>query len=261
MFILKKWIWEGYKERVWCRCSNSGLAGLWLLGRFSDSFSATNITNTWQWASSVGTHMGSRNGQNIGRHMGSRSGQSIVHLYFSKSVKLVLLTLTSILPISGLLCPFTFCQDLSLLLCFTVSGEPFSSPTDLLCLWNPCENSVPHVLLTSLSILLLCCFGFGFFGWLVWFGLVFCVQGSLCSPGCPRTHSVRTSKPVSIILPWPLLQFLPPGSCSDFPSWSTSCKLKSFPSQVARGHGVYHSNRCQTKTDASDKSAWISFTW
>jgi hypothetical protein len=36
-----------------------------------------------------------------------------VHLYFSKSVKLVLLTLTSILPISGLLCPFIFCQDLS----------------------------------------------------------------------------------------------------------------------------------------------------
>ena len=28
-------------------------------------------------------------------HTGSRSGQSIVHLYFSKSVKLVLLTLTS----------------------------------------------------------------------------------------------------------------------------------------------------------------------
>jgi hypothetical protein len=41
------------------------------------------------------------NGQNIGRHTGSRSGQSIVHLYFSKSVKLVLLTMKSILPISG----------------------------------------------------------------------------------------------------------------------------------------------------------------
>jgi hypothetical protein len=63
MSILKKWVWEGYKERVWCRCSNSGLAQLWLLG----------------------------------------SGQSIVHLYFSKSVKLVLLTMKSILPISGLL--------------------------------------------------------------------------------------------------------------------------------------------------------------
>ena len=95
MSIIKKWVWEGYKERVWCRCSNSGLAGLWLLGRFSDSSPATNITNTWQWASSVGTHMGSRNGQNIGRHTGSRSGQSIGHFYFSKSVKLVLLTVTS----------------------------------------------------------------------------------------------------------------------------------------------------------------------
>jgi hypothetical protein len=63
----------------------------------------------------MGFISGSRNGQNIGRHTGSRSGQSIVHLYFSKSVKLVLLTpLTSILPVSGLLCPFTFCQDLSL---------------------------------------------------------------------------------------------------------------------------------------------------
>jgi hypothetical protein len=113
MSILKKWVWEGYKERVWCRYSNSGLAWLWLLGRFSNSFPATNITNTWQWASSVGTHMGSWNGQNIGRHTGSRSGQSIVHLYFSKSVKLVLLTMKSILPISGLLWPFTFCQDLS----------------------------------------------------------------------------------------------------------------------------------------------------
>jgi hypothetical protein len=58
------------------------------------------------------TH-GSRNGQNIGRHTGSRIGQSIVHLFFSKSVKLVLLTIKSILPISGLLWPFTFCQDLS----------------------------------------------------------------------------------------------------------------------------------------------------
>jgi hypothetical protein len=54
-------------------------------------------------ASSVGTHMDSRNGQNIGRHTGSRSGQSIVNLYFSKSVKLVLITMKSILPISGLL--------------------------------------------------------------------------------------------------------------------------------------------------------------
>jgi hypothetical protein len=82
------------------------------------TLSATNITNTWQWASSVGTHMGSRNGQNIGRHTGSRSGQSIVHLYFSKSVELVLPTLTSILPISGLLCPFIFCQDLSISLLY-----------------------------------------------------------------------------------------------------------------------------------------------
>ena len=47
MSILRIWVWEGYKERVWCRCSNSGLAGIWLLGRFSDSFSATNITNSW----------------------------------------------------------------------------------------------------------------------------------------------------------------------------------------------------------------------
>jgi hypothetical protein len=46
-----------------------------------------------------------------------------VHLYFSKSVKLVLLTLTSILPISGLLCPFTFCQDLSI--CAMVTPELF----------------------------------------------------------------------------------------------------------------------------------------
>jgi hypothetical protein len=71
---------------------------LWLLGRFSDSSPATNITNTSQWTSAVGTHLGSRNGQNIGRHMGSRSGQNI-----SKSVKLVLLTMNSIFPISGLL--------------------------------------------------------------------------------------------------------------------------------------------------------------
>jgi hypothetical protein len=111
--FLKKWVWEGYKERVWCRCSNSDWPRLWLLGRFPNSSPATNITNTWQWASSVGTHMGSRNGQNIGRHTGSRSGQSIVHLYFSKSVNLVLLTMKSILPISGFLWPFTFCQDLS----------------------------------------------------------------------------------------------------------------------------------------------------
>jgi hypothetical protein len=62
-----------------------------------------------QWAH---TWMGSRNSQNTGRHTGFRSGQNIVHLYFSKSVKLVLLTMKSILPISGLLWPFTFCQDL-----------------------------------------------------------------------------------------------------------------------------------------------------
>ena len=79
---------------------------LWLLGRFSDSSPATNITNT-------GSEVKQWDDQNIGKDRGSRSGQSIVHLYFFKSVKLVLLTLTSILPISGLLCPFTFCQDLS----------------------------------------------------------------------------------------------------------------------------------------------------
>ena len=97
--------------------SNEGAATLdwpqlWLLERFSDSFPATsiatNITNTWQWGATMGTP-----GQNIGRHTGSRSGQNIVHLYFSKSVKLVLLTMKSILPITGLLWPFTFCQDLS----------------------------------------------------------------------------------------------------------------------------------------------------
>jgi hypothetical protein len=141
MSILKKWVWEGSKERVWCRCSNSGLALLWLLGRFSDSFSATIITNTWQWASSVGTHMGLRNGQNIGRHTGSRSGQSIVHLYFSKSVKLVLLTVTSILPISGLLWPFTFCQDLSLLLnhCWKLDCK---SSINSFTIWRLSINSV-----------------------------------------------------------------------------------------------------------------------
>jgi hypothetical protein len=37
-----------------------------------------------------------------------------VHLYFSKSVKLVLLAMKSILPISGILWPFIFCQALSL---------------------------------------------------------------------------------------------------------------------------------------------------
>jgi hypothetical protein len=42
-------------------------------------------------------------GQNIGIHTGLRSSQSIVHLYFSKSMKLVLLTMKSILPISGIL--------------------------------------------------------------------------------------------------------------------------------------------------------------
>jgi hypothetical protein len=52
-------------------------------------------------------------GQNTGRHTGSRSSQSIVHLYFSKSVKIVILTMKSIWPISGLLWPFTFGQDLS----------------------------------------------------------------------------------------------------------------------------------------------------
>jgi hypothetical protein len=114
MSILNKCVWGGYKERIWCRCSNSGLAGLWLLGRFFDSFPATSITNTWQWGEAVGTHLSSRNGQNIGRHKDLRSGHSIVHLYISKSVKLLLITIKSILPISGLLWPFTFCQDLSI---------------------------------------------------------------------------------------------------------------------------------------------------
>ena len=91
--------------------------GCGFLGRFSDSLLATNITNNWQWGAALGKHLGSRNGQNIGRHTGSRSGQSIVYLYLSKSVKLVLLTMKSILPTSGLLWPFTFCQDLSELAC------------------------------------------------------------------------------------------------------------------------------------------------
>jgi hypothetical protein len=98
MSILKKWVWEGYKERVCCRCSNSRLTLLWLLGRFSDSIPATNITDTWQWGAAVGTHLGSWNGQNTGRHTGSRSGQSIVHLNFSKSVKLAVLFSVKLKP-------------------------------------------------------------------------------------------------------------------------------------------------------------------
>ena len=52
---------------------------------------------------------------------------------FSKSVKLVLLTLTSILPISGLLCPFTFCQDLSLPSLFWVPSKALDHFSGLPC--------------------------------------------------------------------------------------------------------------------------------
>jgi hypothetical protein len=52
---------------------------------------------------SSGSHLGSRNGHNIGRHTGSRCGQSIVHLYFSKSMEVLLIKMKSVLPISGLL--------------------------------------------------------------------------------------------------------------------------------------------------------------
>jgi hypothetical protein len=103
MSILKNGYGRGTRKESGAGAATPDWPWLWLLGRFSDSSPATNITNTYQWASSVGTHMGSRNGQNIGRHTGSSCGQSIVHLYFSKSVKLVLLTVKSILPISGLL--------------------------------------------------------------------------------------------------------------------------------------------------------------
>lgn len=47
MSILKTWVQEGDKERVGGRFSDSGLAGLWVLGRFSDFSPATNLTNTW----------------------------------------------------------------------------------------------------------------------------------------------------------------------------------------------------------------------
>jgi hypothetical protein len=50
-------------------------------------------------------------GQSINIYTNSRYAFATAHI---TSVKLVLLTLTSILPISELLCSFTFCQDLSI---------------------------------------------------------------------------------------------------------------------------------------------------
>jgi hypothetical protein len=74
---------------------------------------------------------------------------------------------------------------------------------------------------------------------------------------CPKlskkaAKQARGTKPVGSVPPWSLLQFLPQGSCPDFPqSWTVACirkPNKRFLLQVAFGCGVYHSNGKQTKT-------------
>jgi hypothetical protein len=94
---------RGTKKESGAGVATPDWSRLWLLGRFSDSISATNITNTCQRGIAVRIHLGSVTVRTLADTQVPMSGQSIVHLYFSKSVKLVLLTMKSILPISGLL--------------------------------------------------------------------------------------------------------------------------------------------------------------
>ena len=89
---------------------------LWLLGRFYDSISATNTTNTRQWGAAVGSAHTWVQGtvRTLADTWIQGAARALGTSFFSKSVELLLLTMTSILPISGLLWSFTFCQDLSL---------------------------------------------------------------------------------------------------------------------------------------------------
>ena len=89
----------GKQGKSLMKVQHSGLAPTMVAGEISRLFPS----NQYHKHLAVRCSNGHTPGQNIGRHTGSRSGQSIVHLYFSKSVKLVLLTMKSILPISGLL--------------------------------------------------------------------------------------------------------------------------------------------------------------
>ena len=89
----------GKQGKSLMKVQHSGLAPAMIAGEISRLFPS----NPYHKHLAVRCSNGHTPGQNIGRHTGSRSGQSIVHLYFSKSVKPVLLTIKSILPISGLL--------------------------------------------------------------------------------------------------------------------------------------------------------------
>jgi hypothetical protein len=65
-------------------------------------------------------------------------------LYFYKSVKLVLLTMKSIFPISGLLWPFTFCQDLSVTVYIVHIVASVLLPTNL---WHIEDKSLKQSIL------------------------------------------------------------------------------------------------------------------
>ena len=86
----------GKQGKSLMKVQHSGLAPAMVDGEISRLFPS----NQYHKHLAVRCSNGHTPGQNIGRHTGLRN---IVHLYFSKSVKLVLLTMKSILPISGLL--------------------------------------------------------------------------------------------------------------------------------------------------------------
>lgn len=60
------------------------------------------------------------------------------------------------------------------------------------------------------------------------------------------------NKPVNSVPPWPLLQFLPLGSSTEFPSqWTCKQYDKLFLHQLAFGPSVYHSRKEETHTHFS----------
>lgn len=60
-----------------------------------------------------------------------------------------------------------------------------------------------------------------------------------------QAEQAMESKPVSRVSPWPLLQFLSPGFCLDFPTgWTLSCNVTGALSpSVAFGHGAYEGGK------------------
>jgi hypothetical protein len=110
-WFLKKWVWKGYKERVWCRCSNSGLAPAVVAGEIFQLFPSNQYHKHLAVGCSSGyTHGFKERSEHWQTHGFKELPEHRAPLFFYISEAS---SANNEIYFANFRASFTFCQDLS----------------------------------------------------------------------------------------------------------------------------------------------------